>query len=594
MRSEYPGASPLGKTVRPAGRSEHRTAAFLTGALLLLAASAGCARVTRPSEGGTALATTSDADNAAQAITASALLDHIRTLSSDEFEGRAPGSHGEELTVDYIEQQFRSLGLEPGNPDGTFRQTFTLAGITPDPDMRLVLSRHATARRLDARFRDQFVAWSKRYVASTRVDADLVFVGYGVQAPEFEWDDFKGVDVRGKVLVVLINDPPVPDERVFGGKAMTYYGRWTYKFEKAEALGAAGCLIVHETEAAGYPWDVVTASFGGEQFDLEEADGGRGRLAVQGWITSDLARDLFAMAGKDFAALRTAAVTRDFHPVPLGVRARLTIRNRLRTIRSSNVIAQLPGSDPVLASQYVIYTAHWDHFGIGREVNGDRIYHGAVDNASGVATLIEIARAFKALRAPPRRTLVFLSVTGEEQGLLGSKYYVEHPLYPLAGTAAVINRDGMNVHGRTRDIVSIGFGTSTLDELVEAVAREQGRVVRPDAEPEKGGFYRSDHFSFVKHGVPAFDPQAGVDYLGRPEGWGLEMRRRYTTEDYHKPSDKIKDDWDLGGAVEDCRLMFLVGDRVANEARMPEWKPGAEFARERPVPVDLPAHSGQE
>jgi Zn-dependent M28 family amino/carboxypeptidase len=522
-------------------------------------------------------------DAALRSFSADRLLGHIRTLSSDEFEGRGPGSKGEQLTIKYVEDQFRSSGLEPGNPDGTYLQSVPLVGITPDKGMKLTLAGHG--RTLEPKFQDDYVAWSKRVTDSSSVDADMVFVGYGVQAPEFQWDDFKGVDVKGKVIVVLINDPPVPDPsdpskldpKTFGGTAMTYYGRWTYKFEKAAQMGAAGCVIIHQTDRAGYPWEVVRNSWSGTQFDLATPDKNIGRLAVESWITSDFATKLFHLAGQDLDKLIQAAARRDFKPVPLGIHEKLTIHNSLRTIDSHNVIAKMTGSDPDLKNTYVVYTAHWDHFGIGPEVNGDKIYHGAVDNASGTAALLEMARAYKELRTPPSRTILFLSVTGEEQGLLGSQYYAEHPFYPLARTAADINMDGMNVHGLTRDIVQIGRGASTLDEIVEAVAKEQGRVVKTDPEPEKGFYYRSDHFEFAKRGVPAFDPDEGVDFIGKPDGWGLEARRKYTAESYHKPSDTIKPDWDLSGAIRDCQLYFLVGYRIANDSRMPEWKPGAEF-----------------
>lgn len=424
---------------------------------------------------------------------------------------------------------------------------------------------------------------------TSAIDAPMIFVGYGVQAPEFQWDDFKSADVKGKVIVVLINDPPVPDPKdptqldpaVFGGSAMTYYGRWTYKFEEAAALGAAGCFIIHDTARAGYPWDVVRDSWSGEQFDLLTPDKNRGRVAVEGWLTHSTAEALFRDAGFDLAKLTAAAASRDFRPVPLNMRASLTVRNRLRTIESHNVLARLAGSDAALKDSYVIYTAHWDHFGIGPPVNGDRIYHGAVDNASGVAALLEIARAYKQLRTPPRRSLLFLSVTAEEQGLLGSRYYAEHPLYPLARTALDINMDSMNVWGRTSDIVMIGEGNSTVDELVAGAAGEVGRTVKPDPEPEKGLFYRSDHFSFAKEGVPAFDPDPGVDFIGKPPGWGLEIRRQYTENHYHKPSDKIESDWDMSGDVADSQLYFLVGYRAANGAAMPQWKTGSEFKAKR-------------
>ncbi len=340
-------------------------------------------------------------------------------------------------------------------------------------------------------------------------------------------------------------------------------------------------MIIHNTERAGYPWEVVRNSWSAEQFDLATPEKNMGRVAVEGWITGEQAAALFQFAGKDLAALTKAAVSRDFKPVPLGVRAKLAIHNTLRTVDSHNVVARLAGSDPKLKDEYVVYVAHWDHFGIGPEVNGDKIYHGAKDNGSGGAALIEMARAFQRLKVPPRRTLLFLAVTAEEQGLLGSRYYTEHPLYPLVRTAAAINMDDLNVLGRTGDIVMIGRGSSTLDELVESVARERGRTVKGDPEPEKGYFYRSDHFNFAKQGVPAFDPHEGTDYIGKPPGWGLQMRQRYTLEDYHKPSDKIKDYWDLSGLVQDCQLYFLVGYRLANDPKTPEWKPGAEFKAKR-------------
>jgi Zn-dependent M28 family amino/carboxypeptidase len=529
----------------------------------------------------------SSPDAALQSLSGDRMLADIRTLSSDEFEGRGPGSKGEDLTLRYLQDQFRGAGLEPGNPDGTYLQSVRLVGITPETPMKLTLTGHGSS--FAPKFENDFVAWTKRMAETSAVAADMIFVGYGVQAPEFQWDDFKGVDVHGKVLVVLINDPPVPDPQnpgkldpnTFGGNAMTYYGRWTYKFEKAAELGAAGCLIVHQTDRAGYPWEVVRNSWSAEQFDLESPDKNVKRLALEGWISHETAERLFRMAGLDLGKATASAATREFRPIPLGMRAGITIRNRMRTIDSHNVIARLTGNDPKLKDSYVIYTAHWDHFGIGPVVNGDRIYHGAVDNASGTAALLEIARAYKQLKTPPRRSVLFLSVTAEEQGLLGSAYYAEHPLYPLARTAMDINMDTMNVHGRTRDVVMIGMGNSTLDEVVADAAGEQSRTVKPDPEPEQGHFYRSDHFSFSKEGVPAFDPDSGVDFVGKPEGWGLEVRRKYTAEDYHKPSDKVQVDWDMSGAVQDAQLYFLVGYRVASSDSMPEWKPGTEFKAKR-------------
>ena len=517
------------------------------------------------------------------------LLENIKVLASDEYEGRAPASRGEELTVAFLEAQFKALGLKPGNPDGTYIQRVPMVGITTDPDAQLVFTPLGGGDRLTLQYGDDFMAWSKREQPEVSVDSDLIFVGYGVVAPEFQWDDYKGVDVKGKVLVMLINDPPVPDpndpsrldEKMFKGRAMTYYGRWTYKYEIAAQKGAAGCLIIHETGPAGYPWGVVRASNMGEQFDLVKPDKGMSRVAVEGWITYEKAQALFALAGKELSALKKAAVGSDFRPVPLGVIASLKLRNKIRAIDSRNMIAMLEGRDPKRRNEYIVYMAHWDHLGIGPEVNGDKIYHGARDNASGVAGLLEIARAFTKLQPRPRRSILFLSVTAEEQGLLGSQYYAEHPLYPLEKTLAVINMDGLNTLGKTKDISVVGLGMSTLDDYVKAVAAEQGRVVKPDAEPEKGFYYRSDHFSFAKQGVPALDAGAGIDYIGRPEGWGLEMRNRYTTRDYHKPSDTVKPDWDLSGAVKDLQLLAEVGYRIANAREYPTWNPGTEFKAKR-------------
>jgi Zn-dependent M28 family amino/carboxypeptidase len=518
------------------------------------------------------------------------LLDYIKILSSDRFEGRAPASKGEELTTTFISEKFKGLGLPPGNTDGTYFQSVPMVGITADPATHLTFTDSSSGNKLTLRYGEDFMAWTKREQPEVSIDADLVFVGYGVVAPEYHWDDYKGVDVRGKVLVVLINDPQVPDPndptkldpKMFKGKAMTYYGRWTYKFEIAAQKGAAGCLIIHQTGLAGYPWEVVRDSNSREQFSLLRADKGMSRAAVEGWITHDQAKALFAMTGKDLTALENAAVDRDFRPVPLGAKAAVTLRNKIRTIESKNVVAKLEGADPKLRSEYVIYTAHWDHLGVGPA----GIFHGAADNASGVAGLLELARAFTKVQPAPRRSILFLAVTAEEKGLLGSQYYAEHPLYPLASTAAEINMDVLNVYGRTHDITVVGLGMSTLDDYVKAVAAEQGRVVRPDAEPEKGFYFRSDHFNFAKVGVPALDPNGGIEYVGRPTGWGLKMRNKFTRENYHKPSDTITPDWDLSGAVQDLQLLFEVGRRIADADRFPTWGPGSEFRAKRAVTSD--------
>ncbi|HLG15187.1 MAG TPA: M28 family metallopeptidase [Blastocatellia bacterium] len=525
---------------------------------------------------------------ALNAITVDGLMSHIKTLSSDEFEGRAPASPGEDLSINYIADQFKKLGVAPGNTDGTYFQKVPLVGITTNQSAELKIK--AGAKGMTLRFGDDFVARTMRVVDRTSFDADMVFVGYGVVAPEYKWDDYKGVDVRGKVLIMLVSDPPVPDPKnpgrldpkMFGGRAMTYYGRWTYKYEIAAEKGAAGVLIVHETGPAAYPWSVPKGSFTIEASDLVSKDNNMSRVNVEGWITDGKARELFAATGKDFDALKRAALQRDFKPVDLGAHASLTIENTIRRVESKNVVAKLEGSDPKLKDEYVIYTAHWDHLGIGLpDAKGDKIYNGALDNATGTGGLIEIARAFKALPRPPRRSILFLSVTAEEKGLIGSKYYAENPIYPLEKTAAAINMDGLNQWGPTRDITVIGLGNSTLDDVLRQAAAEKGRVLRPDPEPEKGYYYRSDHFNFAKQGVPALDPSDGIDFIGKPKGWGQQKRDEYTANDYHKPSDEIKPEWNLSGAVEDLRLLMTVGYRVANTAKYPEWKPGNEFKAKR-------------
>ena len=515
-----------------------------------------------------------------------AVLAHTRVLSSDEYEGRGPGTKGEELTVRYLVDQFTMLGLKPGNTDGTYVQKVPLVGITPAP-APLIFQKGGQRRTL--KWKDSVVAWTKHVADSASLDrSDLVFVGYGIVAPEYNWDDYKGLDVKGKTLVMLVNDPPVPDAsdpsrldaKVFGGTAMTYYGRWTYKYEIGMQKGAAGVLVVHETGPAGYPFEVVQAKTT-EQFDLVTPDKNMGRVNVEGWITLDEARALMRMAGRDFDALKKQAATREFTPVPLGVTASMTIRNTLRTVDSQNVVAKLEGSDPALKDEYVVYTAHWDHLGVGPDVNGDHIYNGAKDNAIGVAGLLELARAFTKVSPAPKRSILFLSVTAEEQGLLGSQYYAVTPIYPLRRTLANINMDGLNVHGRTKDLTLIGYGASDLDDYASAAAAEQGRVIRPDPETEKGFYYRSDHFNFAKQGVPALDPDEGTDFAGKPPEYGKQVRDDYTEHDYHKPSDVVKPDWDLSGAADDLKVFFAVGYRVAQADRFPEWKPGNEFKATR-------------
>ena len=522
------------------------------------------------------------------AIDQQRILGHIKSLASDEFEGRAPGSRGEDLTVRYLTEQFKQIGLKPGNPDGTYVQKVPLVGITAKEIAPLTIAK--AGRKESFKWRDEVVAWSKRVTDKASIDAsDVVFAGYGVEAPEFNWNDFKDVDVKGKTIIVLVNDPQIPDPadpkkldpKTFGGNAMTYYGRWTYKFEEGARKGAAAVLIVHEEGPAGYPFAVVQGNLG-EKFDLVTPDKNMGRAAIEGWITLEAAKKILALGGQDFDTLKKQATTREFRPVALGVKASLAIQNTMRTVDSQNVVAKLEGSDARMKDEYVIYSAHWDHFGIGAPVGGDRIYNGALDNASGVSTVLEIARAFTQAKPQPRRSILFLMVTAEEQGLLGSQYYSVTPLYPLAKTVAAINVDGINQWGRTKDITVVGLGASDLDDYLRQAASEQGgRTLTPDPEPEKGFYYRSDHFHFAKQGVPALDPDAGVQYIGKPDDYGKKKRDEYTTQDYHKPSDEVKPDWDLSGAAEDAQLLLTVGYRVANADKFPEWKPGNEFKAKR-------------
>jgi Zn-dependent M28 family amino/carboxypeptidase len=519
------------------------------------------------------------------AIDAAAVLRHATVLSSDAFEGRAPATRGEERTVAYLVEQFKAMGLKPGASDGTYVQSVPLVGIAPAPSAVLTFERGPARQSLA--FKADFVAWTKRMAETVRLDrSDVVFVGYGVQAPEFSWDDYKGVDLSGKTMVVLIGDPPVPDPadptkldpKVFGGSAMTYYGRWTYKLEMAQKMGAAAVLIVHETGPAGYAFSVVQVKTA-EQFDIVRPDGNMTRAAVEGWIPLEQAKALFALAGSDFEIQKARAGTREFTPLPLGVKASIALKNTLRTVTSRNVVAKIEGSDPKVKDECVLYTSHWDHFGLGAPLNGDPVYHGAVDNAVAVGGFLEIARAFAAMPLAPRRSVLFVAVTAEEQMMLGSEYYASNPSWPLEKTLAVINLEMLNVHGRTRDLTVVGLGLSDLDDVAAEIAGQQGRYLKPDPEPERGMFYRSDHFSLARRGVPAFEPDHGDDFVGKPAGYGKEVRRDFFTNLYHKPTDTMKPDWDLSGGVEDLQFFWMMGYRVTQAEHVPQWKAGSGFHR---------------
>ena len=517
---------------------------------------------------------------------AARILERTKVLASDEFEGRAPGTPGEDKTVAYLVSAFQKMGLQPGNPEGGFLQNAPLVGITSAPT--LSFTRDGVTTTMENI--NDFVGPSSRLVPRVEAkDTDVVFVGYGVVAPEFGWDDYKGVDVRGKTVVMLINDPPILgadgqlDPKVFGGKAMTYYGRWTYKYEIAAAKGAIACLIVHETGPAAYPFAVVTGSRARENFEISALDQNMGHVAMEGWLTLDAARRLFASCGKDYDVAKKAAATREFTPITLGTKASFVVENQLRNVASRNVVAMLPGSDPKLKDEFVIFTAHWDHLGREPKLQGDQIFNGAADNAAGTAVLLEIAELMSQLppEKRPKRSILFLSVTAEEKGLLGSRYYAENPLYPLTKTLANINIDGANQFGPTSDMSTIGFGASTIDDIGIAVANAMGRTMGPELRPENGSYYRSDHFEFAKVGVPSYYPKNGRNFIGQPDDFYDKQVKDYIANRYHKVTDEVQPDWTFEGAAQDTTFLIEVGLRIANGDTWPQWRAGNEFKPKR-------------
>ncbi len=524
---------------------------------------------------------------ALDAIDPAGLLKHIKVLGSDRFEGRAPGSKGEDLSVQYITEQFEALGLKPGNPNGSYTQDVPLAGIGTTPTAQFTVG----GKTMKLKSPSDFVAFTQRITPHVEVrNSDIVFVGYGVIAPEYGWDDFKGVDVKGKTLVFLVNDPPIPDpkdsskldDKMFKGRAMTYYGRWTYKYEIAAEKGAAAAVIVHETIPAAYPWSVVENSNAKENFVIDAPDRNMDTVPVRSWITLDEAKKLFAAAGKNFEQMKEAALSRDFKPVSLGGKADFSLQNKIREFKSHNVIGKLEGSDSQKKDEYIIYSAHWDHLGRDPHLKGDQTYNGALDNASGVASILEIAQAFTELPQPPPRSILFLATTAEEAGLLGAKYYAEHPLYPLEKTLADINIDIVNPWGKTHDIEDLSYGNSTLDEMFAKDAQQQGRVATPNSEPEKGSFFRADHFELSKLGVPALYPGSKPkDFIGKPAGYGQKVSDDYTLHHYHQVSDEVNPAWNLSGAVQDDQLLFEVGYQVAKGDQYPTWMSGSEFKAKR-------------
>lgn len=506
---------------------------------------------------------------------------HIARLASDEFGGRKPGTEGERLTLAYLEAEFRKLGLAPGNGQ-SYLQEVPMVEITAASDASLRFTTGSTVT--DLGFREDMVIWTKRVKAEESIeDSPLVFVGHGVTAPEYGWDDYAGVDMRGKTAVILINDPgfATGDESLFRGRAMTYYGRWTYKYEEAARRGAAGAIIIHQAGPATYGWDTVVNSWSTPQLDHSTTDGNAGRVAIEGWITEAQARALFAANGTTLEEAVKRANTRGFKAEPMRSSASAKLRNAIRRASSHNFVAVLPGTRR--PDEYLVYMAHWDHIGRLPGCSGDCVMNGAVDNATGTSALLTIANAFVTSPRKPGRSIVFLAVTLEESGLLGSAYYTDNPLFPLAQTVAAFNMDAIYFGGPTRDVSVINFGASELEKYLARAARAQDRVLRPESAPERGSFFRSDHFNFAKHGVPALYIKNGVEDREHGAEWRQKYYAEFTAQKYHKPGDEYSADADLRGGVEDMALLYAVGARLAAERSFPNWNPDSEFraARDR-------------
>jgi len=513
-------------------------------------------------------------DSAAiRAINAPGLAQHIQILASDAFEGRKPFTRGEDSTIQYLAAQFKQLGLKPGNGDSYFQEV-PMVSISSKPAGNLVIK--GKNGEVSLQYLEDFVAATRQVQEQVSISySELVFAGYGIVAPEYHWNDYKGLDVKGKTVIVMINDPGFADSTLFKGRVMSYYGRWTYKFEEASRQGAAGVIIIHETAAASYPWKVVRSGWSNSKLHLQTANNNQHRTTIEGWITQDAAKKIFQLAGMSPDIMEKAR-TKDFKPVDLHLQTSLEINNTIKKSTSHNVLALLPGAKH--PQECVVYSAHWDHFGIGEPVKGDSIYNGAVDNATGTAGLLALAEAFTKLPHPPARSVLFLSVTGEEQGLLGSEYYTTHPTFALHKIVADINLDVLNTFGRTKDITVIGYGQSELDEYALRAARKQGRITVPEANPEGGWFFRSDHFNFAKKGVPGLYIGPGTSAVGRDAGRGKEMIATYNRLRYHSPADEFDAaTWVMDGMVEDVRLLFDVGYQLSNESSFPAWKKGSEF-----------------
>jgi len=520
---------------------------------------------------------------APSAITETTLKAHIKFLADDLLEGRGTGARGGEIAAKYIASQLEAVGAKGAGENGSFFQPVSLVGVKADPGTTLTIS--GAGGNETFKFADDFVAFTGAQTESVDVDAELVFVGYGINAPEQRWNDYKGpdTDYRGKILVMLVNDPPATtaEPNLFGGKALTYYGRWTYKYEEAARRGALGAILLHTDQSAGYPWSVVRTSNGSWRFDIARTQNDTTPfLQFRSWVTDDAAHRLMKLAGQDLDALRTKAATRDFQPVKLGLKGKMSLKSEVKRVAAPNVVGVLEGSDPQLRNEYVVYSAHWDHLGVGApNKNGDTIYNGAVDNASGVAVVLAIAETIAQMPQRPKRSSMFLFPTAEEQGLLGAEWFAKHPVVPIEKIAANVNLDSMNVLGPTQDFIPLGAERSSLKAVVETVARNMGLRVSADARPEQGSFYRSDHFPFAKAGVPSISLKEGNDYVGHSKDWGEEQFKAYNTAHYHQPSDEIRDTWDYRAMIQEGEIALAIGRMISDAPDKPRFNPTDEFAK---------------
>jgi Zn-dependent M28 family amino/carboxypeptidase len=511
-------------------------------------------------------------------ISAARIRSHVKFLASDLLEGRGVGTRGGQLTTEYLATQFALVGAKPAGENGTYFQKVMLVGTTTSKDVSLSIS--GQGMNLTLKWLEEFVGGNRRQTPEEKLDAEMIFVGHGITAPEFGWDDYKGVDAKGKVVVLFTNEPPSEDPKFFGGRALTYYGRWTYKYENAARHGALGAIIIHTDRTAGYGWEVVRNSWSGEDLEVKLAQG-EYALAFAGWVTGATGDKIAASLGKTADELLKIADTRGFEAVPMPLKLTARIPSKVREIETRNVVARVDGSDPKLSSEAVVFSAHWDHFGIGVPMNGDAIYNGAVDNATGCAMLLEMARAWASLEQKPRRSALFLAVTAEEGGLRGSEAYAKNPVVPAGKTALALNFDAYYPFGRTQDVVVTGAERTTVWPVVQEAARRMRLDIKPDSKPEQGFFYRSDHFSFAKAGIPAFSINAGTQFLGKPSDYGQKIFEEFNQKNYHRPSDEYREDWDLSGMEQMARFGFLIGLNVANQAKLPTWQPGDEFLAAR-------------